>query len=552
MPKMRGFLKTNEKIDEQAWELAQIRTAARLGDLFPSDDLAAGKNNGKAAPEADPAAAAAPIILGPAPWPGGARPPIIVIGVSEIVSVLGERNEIALTPDPTPTSAPALAETPAEVERVSPAKPIGQTRASGPIVTSGSNGSRPIGVMARPGDGVGRDPWQLPMAPGPIRVFAPPTAAHLFPPAPVSPPPTPSAPSTPREETPAEPPQAAVTFGDTPSRVRGPVELSAAEPVSASTTPGVVGPSSIPMFDAAPVKPPRKRPTGARTTVGRAAAGSTRAKAIAPVKSPAPRAKTRTSRARARVAPVGVPVVAAAYCPYCATRLDPPPTTNRRCDRCRQRVVVKRINGAAVYLTEAAVFIFEAQRERVRSSALWMRDRDRWLGHASAAGAPAERVRQLTTARLSDDVVGAARKLYVTTTDRAFRAARNDRRWDAAARLRREEAAVLHRLAGAPIPPAADVVAVFREGVAAELRGIAEISRDAELVSARCCEACRSDDRVIARISVELRAPRLPHAGCPKGLCHCRWDLAARDRLTLRRYLRRRAGPEPRPGHVES
>jgi hypothetical protein len=253
---------------------------------------------------------------------------------------------------------------------------------------------------------------------------------------------------------------------------------------------------------------------------------------------------SRTARTRTRRAPVPVP--AAAYCPYCATRLDPPPTTSKRCDRCRQRIVVKRINGAAVFLTEAAVLVFDAQRERVRNSARWVRDRDRWLGFAAAAGAPAERVRQVASARLSEEVVGAARKLYVTTVDKAFRAARNARDWDMAARLRREEAGVLHRIAGASIPPPTDVLTIYREGVAAELKGIAEIARDAELVAARCCDVCRGDDKAIARISTELRTPRLPHAGCPKGLCRCRWDLATRDRQTLRRYLRRRPGSELR------
>ena len=213
---------------------------------------------------------------------------------------------------------------------------------------------------------------------------------------------------------------------------------------------------------------------------------------------------------------------------------------------------MKRINGAAVYLTEASVLVFDAQRERGRNSARWIRDRDRWLGHASAAGAPAERVKQLTAARLSEDVVVAARKLYLTTVDRAFRAARNDRHWDVAARLRRDEAAVLHRVDGASLAPSADVVAIFREGVAAELKGIAEIARDAELVGARCCDTCRGDDRAIARISAELRTPRLPHAGCPKGVCRCHWDLATRDRLTLRRYLRRRSGAEPRGDEIAS
>ena len=180
------------------------------------------------------------------------------------------------------------------------------------------------------------------------------------------------------------------------------------------------------------------------------------------------------------------------------------------------------------------------------ASVRWARDRDRWLQHATAAGAPAERMAQLAVARLSAEVVTAARKLYLNTVDRAYRTARNEGDWDEASRLRRDEAAVLYRFAGSPAQPPDDVIALFREGVAAELRGVAAIARDAELVSARCCDICRADDRLVVKIAMELRAPRLPHAGCPRGLCRCHWDLATKDRLTMRRYLRRRPAAELR------
>ena len=113
--------------------------------------------------------------------------------------------------------------------------------------------------------------------------------------------------------------------------------------------------------------------------------------------------------------------------------------------------------------------------------------------------------------------MAASRSLYLTTVDRTVRTAKRDRDWDGAARIRREQAMTLYRLAGSPVPPPADVVAAYHEGVAAELRGVAEISRDAELVSARCCDACRADDGRIFRIATELRMPRLPHAGLPQG-----------------------------------
>ena len=245
------------------------------------------------------------------------------------------------------------------------------------------------------------------------------------------------------------------------------------------------------------------------------------------------------SRARNRVMAARAPVVIA-HCPYCALVLDPAPTVSRRCERCRQRIVVKRVDGQTVYLTEAAVQVFDVERRRVAKSARLTRERERWLRLAASAGAPAARQAQLAAARLTEEVVATARSLYLTTVDRGFRSAKRERDWDGAARIRRDQAMALYRLAGSPVPPPADVLATYREGVAAELRGVAEISRDAELVSARCCDACRADDGRILRITSELRAPRLPHDGCPKGLCRCHWDLAARDRRTIRRYLQRR------------
>ena len=598
MPKMRGFLRSKTKIDEAEWAITEMRTAARLGDLFASSATPSVKDtDAKVGEEAAPDLSS--IIVGPGPWPGGTRPPIIVVGVSDVVSVLGQGGAVqptAVTVDADPVeveekvspakpigvmaqtdaglleqnASPAkpigvMAQTDASPvdEKVSPAKPIGvmaQTDASPvdekvspakPIGFTGQADSllvklkastvKPIGVMARPGDAVAEDTWRLPGVLEPDLVAAPPPAAHLFPTQPV--------PSTPpSQEGPAEPP--------TPARPEaGP---SAAGPSPAAVPDVVRGPAAVQAerrhsqarrSEAGPAaggRPSARRATRTRTqTAPEPAARRSEASRVAVGHPPARRA----TRTKARSAPVPVPVplpLAKSYCPYCAKLLEPAPTTSKRCDRCRQRIVVRRIDGAAVYLTEAAVLVFEAERRRVMNSARWTRDRDRWLRLASVAGAPPERQAQLAAARLSDDVVAAARKLYLITVDRAFRAARGARDWDEAARLRRDEAAALFRVAGSPMPPPADVVEVFREGVAAELRGVAEIARDAELVSARCCDACRGDDRVIVRITQELRTPRLPHAGCPKGLCRCHWDLAARARMTMRRYMRRRPGAEAR------
>ncbi len=273
------------------------------------------------------------------------------------------------------------------------------------------------------------------------------------------------------------------------------------------------------------------------------AAKSARSAARTPGARPV-RPSARPARGRTRAVPVAI----APSCPYCAVLLQPAPTTSRRCVRCHHRIVVKRVAGRAVYLTEAAVEVFEAERKRSANAGRLARERARWLKLVAAAGAPPGRSSRLLAAEVSEEVVDSARTLYLATVERAFRAARRERRWEDASRIRREHAAVLYRVARSPVPPPAEIVKLHRDAVTAELRGIAEIARDAELVAATCCDTCRADDGRVLRISAELRAPRLPHDGCPKGLCRCRWALAT-PRTTVQRYLRRgpRAGRQLSP-----
>jgi hypothetical protein len=264
----------------------------------------------------------------------------------------------------------------------------------------------------------------------------------------------------------------------------------------------------------------------------------------APASRPTPKRPVARTRARAVPPP---PV----HCPYCAAPLEPPPMSSRRCDECRQRIVVKRVDGRPVYLTEAALPVFESERRRVAGSARLTRERNRWLELADAVGGSTHRHTQISAARLTDASVAAAKAFYLGAAERAFRGARRDKKWDLAARIRRDEAVAMHRAAGSPRPPSPEVVALYRDGVVSELRGIADISRDAELTAASCCDACKADDKLVIRITSELRQPRLPHADCPKGLCRCHWDLATRDRTTMRRYLRRRPATETRASSTE-
>ena len=303
---------------------------------------------------------------------------------------------------------------------------------------------------------------------------------------------------------------------------------------------------TAPHANAAPVKVTAPTPkASAKATASNVADPA--AEAVPPARPTAGAAPVPRSAGAAP--PRAAPALAAAVCPYCARVLQPPPGANRHCPRCRQLIVVKRVEGHVAYLTEAAVAIFEAERRKELDSGRWNQERERWLKLAAAAGAPTRSTRIIAAARISEEVVEAARTLFMTTAERAFESAKRQHRWEDAARVRRDQASALHRVAGSPKPPTVDVVTLYREGLTAELRGLAEIVREAELVADDCCERCRVNDRRIVVISEELAAPSLPHQGCPRGLCRCSWDLATRDREAMLRYLRRR----PRPAaHVAS
>jgi hypothetical protein len=210
-------------------------------------------------------------------------------------------------------------------------------------------------------------------------------------------------------------------------------------------------------------------------------------------------------------------------CPNCGIVLDPPPKSTRLCPRCRHRIVVRRVEGRTIYLTEAAVEVFEAERQRGALEQTWSRQRRDWLLHGRQVGVPAERRQRIEDAPLTAASVQAARTLYMTHVERAARIARRDKHWEEVARLRRRQAAALYDEAGATPPPSDEVLGLYREGMAATLRELAAVAKGVELVGATCCAACRADNERTFKIADELRTPRLPHPECPRGLCACDW-----------------------------
>lgn len=505
MAKMPGLLRPRQKIDQAELELDQTRMAARLADIFGGSAPAAAEDE---SPGVAPVEADAPAEVDQSPAAEQPVHPDVAVSTKR----RGSRPAIVIGPPPGTIGIVA--------------EPDERGVDDGP----GPDRTAMVGVMAHPGPTVAAGPgaewWSAAVDYALIGDVGATDASNA-----------------------SDADADAGALSDAPTR--GEADEAVA-PLPALAADSAEALPAVPRDD--PAAPGSRRsdaePSNRVRAKRRPPEPRPRTKAQPGGKSPRSASARRAKLAKA--APVAVAV--AASCPYCAALLEPPPKSSRGCPRCRHRIVVKRIDGRAVYLTEAAVLYFEAERRRIASSQRWTRERQRWLKLAAAAEAPPERAARLAAAQLSEEAVDAARALYMNTVERAFRSAKRDRRWEDASRIRREQAMALFRLAGSgSIPPEA-IVTLHRAGVAAELRGIAEIAKDAELVSAACCDICRADDGRICRITQELLAPRLPHPGCPKGLCRCRWDLTARDRTTLRRYQRRpaRANQRAVPAALES
>ena len=224
-------------------------------------------------------------------------------------------------------------------------------------------------------------------------------------------------------------------------------------------------------------------------------------------------------------------------CPNCGVLVSPAPTHTRLCPRCRHRIVVRKLHGRVVYLAESSVAVFEAERERERLERTWTTQRRRWLELARLVRAPEDRRRALAAAPLSAATVASSRTLYMSTADAAVRAARSAKDWDEVSRIRRGQAAALAAEAANSLPPVDEAVELHREAMAASLRALARVTRRAELVGASCCAPCKADYGRSFKIADELRTPRLPHDGCPNGLCACDWwpVLSAEPRRPRRR-----------------
>ncbi|MFI5259194.1 MAG: hypothetical protein ACHQ01_06250 [Candidatus Limnocylindrales bacterium] len=479
MAKVPGFLRRREKIDEAELELARNRTAARLAEIFGGTTASTPAQTDVLAETEQPIAAQAPRDTDPA------------------VST-GRRGA---------SRPPSLIETPPDLVGVMAAPERPDVDAP-----PAPDAAALVGVVAGQGlaDEVGpADDWRsradayiLAQAFGIARGAAPGRGA------------------------------------DSAVRVEAP-QAKAIEPAPAAVR-----------VDLRRAGPAVEQAKG--TAILSDARSPNRTKAIRPTPEARPReeGQLRANPSRPASVPRGAPAKparapspVALACPYCARLLQPPPMSSRGCPRCRRRIIVKHVDGRAVYLTVDAVPIFDAERRRSAHFGRWIREQQRWLKLAAAAGAPGQRTERLAAALPSEDAVEVARTLYLTAVDRSFRSARADHRWEDASRIRREQAMALFRVAGSPLPPPEALVELHREGVVAELRGIAEIAKEAELTSAACCDVCRADDGQICRISEELGATRLPHQGCPKGLCRCRWDLAARDRTTQPRSQSRAHSP---------
>lgn len=241
-------------------------------------------------------------------------------------------------------------------------------------------------------------------------------------------------------------------------------------------------------------------------------------------------------------APRAVPPPAAVACPSCARLIDPPPARSRHCPHCRRPIVVRHTGGRTVYLTEAAVEVFEAERRREIDEAAWFAARERWLRLARDAGVPQDRRDRAAGRPVSEAAVGEARDLYLAASAKEIRAATRTHDWAAAARRGRERATARYRDAGSPVPVPAEIRADHDAAMKALLRSLRGMGTHAELVADACCTACRAEGGRTFPIDAELRASRLPHEGCPRGLCACEWWLGGTPSRRSRRRNAPRAG----------
>ena len=196
-------------------------------------------------------------------------------------------------------------------------------------------------------------------------------------------------------------------------------------------------------------------------------------------------------------------------------------------------------------LTEEAVEVFESERDRETDERTWTSERRGWLVLAKGVSAPANRVARLGAVPPSEAVVTASKDLYLAAAERAVRTARRDKRWGEVARIRRAQAAALYRASGSAIPPSDEIVALHRAWSEATLRSFVGIGEQVEVVAAGCCAICGRDNGRAFTIAAELRAERLPHAGCPKGLCPCDWWPLPGPKPRVRRVRRRAAARDP-------
>jgi hypothetical protein len=188
--------------------------------------------------------------------------------------------------------------------------------------------------------------------------------------------------------------------------------------------------------------------------------------------------------------------------------------------------VVRRIDGRSVLLTPEVVAIFDRERQRTADEQRWTAERAEWLRLAATVNANPVRAAKLAERKISAGAVEDARALYLTAADDAARTSRAAKRWPNVSRIRRQEATALFTAVGKPVPVPNEIAALRREAMIAELRALAVHYKGAELISSGCCRICRADDGHVFVIADELRARRLPHAGCSKGLCACDWWLA--------------------------
>ena len=199
-------------------------------------------------------------------------------------------------------------------------------------------------------------------------------------------------------------------------------------------------------------------------------------------------------------------------CPACGVKLDPAPTSSRKCPHCDAKVVVRKERGQAFFLTQ------EQDQERKKQKAN-EQEIERCLAAANLIGCS-----DSDFERATDEL----RKEWgkdPSPSDVFWRLANSMVIEYSAANDFHRVALTYRKMADHVCAKGKDWSGVAREGVLHELREASKYVEPSTMMSiGTCdCDVCAADSRKLL-LTEALANPGLPHEGCLNPPCKCRFE----------------------------